>query len=280
MNTTIAVISDSHGNATALKAVIKDAQAHNADEFWALGDMAFGGASSAECYDLLDSINTTQYLMGNWESLYNRALTKGHFDLSNPTDVYFLVLSHYDYARLTPERNKQLAKLPMTGRKHIANTEISLIHNLPTINFGHTLFPPEAQANFDELLPDDSVDVALYGHTHTPIWRYTTTGQMILNPGSVGQYWSKRPQLLTNRDACYLLLTISDHGITDVDFRRVPFDIQTELTFAREHDFPYVDLYEKLMATGNASTHDLPLLAKINEERHYNELAHDFLASR
>lgn len=42
----IAVLADSHGNVTALKAVLADAIKQDVDEFWSLGDIAFGGSSS------------------------------------------------------------------------------------------------------------------------------------------------------------------------------------------------------------------------------------------
>lgn len=115
----IAVLSDSHGNASALKAVLDDAKEAGADEFWSLGDIAFGGAGSEECFQLLESVNTTQYLMGNWEASYNEVMDKSQIDLSGPGDVYFLMLARYDYQRFSKGRNDQLRTLAMTARKHI-----------------------------------------------------------------------------------------------------------------------------------------------------------------
>lgn len=39
--TTIAILSDIHGNMTAFSAVIQDAKAHQADEYWFLGDLFY-----------------------------------------------------------------------------------------------------------------------------------------------------------------------------------------------------------------------------------------------
>ncbi|MFT8469338.1 MAG: metallophosphoesterase family protein [Oenococcus sp.] len=275
----IAVLSDSHGNASALKAVLDDAKEAGADEFWSLGDIAFGGAGSEECFQLLESVNTTQYLMGNWEASYNEVMDKSQIDLSGPGDVYFLMLARYDYQRFSKGRNDQLRTLPMTARKHILDRFFSLSHNLPNKNFGHELLATADQKNFDQIVTDPTVDAALFAHIHMPLWRYTSSGQLVLNPGSVGQTWFTRPHFLRNRDASYLLLTISEKGIIDFDFRRIPFDIEKELAFASANGYPYVDLYQKLLTTGYASTHDQALLAKVNQERGYKELAAEFVHS-
>lgn len=135
----------------------------------------------------------------------------------------------------------------------------------------------EAQENFDDVVPDSDVDIAIYAHTHTPLWRYTSTEQMVLNPGSVGQSWFTRPKFLANRDASYLLLTLADGKVTDVDFRRVPFSWETEIQIAKDRHFPYVSIYKKLLETGNASTHNAEVLGKINDENDYRETVKAFL---
>lgn len=274
---TIAVLADSHGNGTAMRAVLEDAEKFNADEVWSLGDIAFGGPSSEDCYQMLSEVNTTQYLKGNWESAYNMFTSTKKINLDDPTHIYYAMLVAYDYDRFGPERDKQLRGLPMIGRKDIDGLTISLTHNLPTINRGHTLFPVEAQENFDDVVPDSDVDIAIYAHTHTPLWRYTSTEQMVLNPGSVGQSWFTRPKLLANRDASYLLLTLADGKVTDVDFRRVPFSWETEIQIAKDRHFPYVSIYKKLLETGNVSTHNAEVLGKINDENDYRETVKAFL---
>lgn len=273
----IAIVSDSHGNATALAAVLDDARQHQADEIWSLGDIGFGGPGTAQCYQLLADANTSQYLMGNWETDFNLVLQKKAIDLNDPSDVYFVMLVRYDYARLSKPQREQIQTLPMTSTKTINGFKINLSHNLPQGNSGHLLFPTQPQSNFDQLIPDPNIDIGIYAHIHMPLLRYTSSGQLILNPGSVGQPWSTRQHLLANRAASYILLTINENGIDEVDFRRVAYDQQIELNLAQSSDFPYPELYKKLLETGIASTHDLPLLAEINAARHYRELAEQFL---
>lgn len=275
----IAVLADSHGNVTALKAVIADAIKQQVDEFWSLGDIAFGGSSSEECFEALEEVNTTQYLLGNWESAYNHVIAKKTVDLDDPSDVYFINLIKYDQEYFSDNRRQELHNLPLTGTKIINGINFSLTHNLPTVDRGHSLFPDKSQENFDELNIGTAMDVAIYAHTHTPLWRYTSDGQMILNPGSVGQPWYLRQHLMSNRDASYLILTISNDKINDVDFRRVPYNIDAEIEHAKNLGHPYLDLYTKLLKTGETSTHNKSLLRKINAERNYVEKADNFLSS-
>jgi len=277
MKDKIAVVSDAHGNITALKAVLADAERNNASEIWSLGDIAIGGSSSEECFQLLNEVNTTQYLMGNWETAYLSVISTQSVDLDNPSQIYFANLVQYDQAHFSAGRERQLRSLPMIGQKKIQGLNFSLTHNLPNSNRGHSLFAYREQKNFDALDFDKDMDVAIYGHTHTPLWRFTTEGQMVLNPGSVGQPWYSRKKLMRNRAASYLLLTVVDGNVEDVDFRRVPFDIQAELTHAQELGFPYPELYKELLTTGHASTHDRNKLEKINRENNYRQKTKQFL---
>lgn len=277
MKDKITVVSDVHGNITALKAVLNDAEKNNATEVWSLGDIAIGGSSTEECFQLLDEVNTTQYLMGNWESAYLSVIATQSVDLDNPSQIYFANLVQYEREHFSDIREKQIKNLPMIGQKKLQGLNFSLTHNLPDSNRGHSLFAFREQKNFDELDFDKDMDVALYGHTHTPLWRFTTEGQMILNPGSVGQPWYSRKKLMRNRDASYLLLTIVDGKIEDVDFRRIPFDIQAELNHAKNLGFPYPELYKELLTTGHASTHDRVKLEKINQENNYRQKTKKFL---
>lgn len=137
MKEKIAVLSDIHGNVTALKAVLADAQKNNAQEIWSLGDTTIGGSSTEECFQLLSEVNTTQYLMGNWETAFLSVIATQSVDLDNPSQVYFANLVQYDLEHLTPGRIDQIKNLPLTGQKTIQNVNFSLTHNLPTSNKGH-----------------------------------------------------------------------------------------------------------------------------------------------
>jgi len=51
----VAVLADIHGNATALRAVLEDAQVQGVDTYWFLGDIMGYGPLPVTCINLLDS---------------------------------------------------------------------------------------------------------------------------------------------------------------------------------------------------------------------------------
>ena len=53
MNHKIAILSDIHGNATALEAVIADAKAQGVSEYWLMGDIFLPGPGANDLVTLL-----------------------------------------------------------------------------------------------------------------------------------------------------------------------------------------------------------------------------------
>ena len=51
MNHRIAILSDIHGDTTALKAVIADARALGATEYWLLGDILLPGPGREDLFE-------------------------------------------------------------------------------------------------------------------------------------------------------------------------------------------------------------------------------------
>ncbi|KRL04444.1 hypothetical protein FD46_GL001573 [Liquorilactobacillus oeni DSM 19972] len=50
---------------------------------------------------------------------------------------------------------------------------------------------------------------------------------------------------MKNRSASYLLLSVSERGITEIGFRRVAYDGEREIKKAAAQNFPYLNLYKK-----------------------------------
>ncbi|VSU17006.1 serine/threonine protein phosphatase family protein [Streptococcus pneumoniae] len=64
--TKIALLSDIHGNTTALEAVLADARQLGVDEYWLLGDILMPGTGRRRILDLLDQLPITARVLGNW----------------------------------------------------------------------------------------------------------------------------------------------------------------------------------------------------------------------
>lgn len=270
MKQRVGILADVHGNVSALQAVVKDAAEEMVNEYWLLGDLIMPGPGTNNLFSILNQINVTAYVKGNWEDCFIEVLNK-EFDANHATDIYIARLVQYQCEHLEEKHINQIQNLPLYQMKTIGNLSIGLSHHLPNKNYGRDLSPTNNQEDFDRLFEHQDYDIAIYAHTHQPILRYGSKGQLIINPGSVGQSFSSRAAFQTDRRAQYAILEIDEKGISDVRFKKVPYDLQSEISEAAQSHLPYFDLYRESLETGAVHTHNQPLLQKINEANHYRE---------
>lgn len=270
MKKRIAILSDIHGNVTALKAVIADLSKQAVDDCWFLGDLVMPGPTTNELFELLESIDTSVYIRGNWDDCFlnvQRNIVGNHLD--DPSDVYIGVLGQYVADHIKSNYQQKLASLPIHAIKKVNGLTINLSHNLNTLNSGPALLADADTTHFDELFSDNTIDIAVYGHVHHQMLRYSSQDQLVINPGSVGQPFFKHGRLNADRRAQYAILTIDDPGLAEVTFRKVAYNLEKELVIAKEAALPYLNLYQEILFDGVAHTHDDELLAKINEQYGY-----------
>ena len=105
--TKIAVLSDIHGNTTALEAVLADARAAEVDEYWLLGDILMPGTGRRRILDLLASLPITVRVLGNWENSLWRGLHR-KLDPTKASHRYLLRLSQYILEEVSPEEIEDL----------------------------------------------------------------------------------------------------------------------------------------------------------------------------
>lgn len=266
MNHRIAILSDIHGDTRALEAVIADARALGATEYWLLGDILLPGPGREDLFDLLDAIPITAAVRGNWDDCVLEALD-GEYGLEDPQEIQLLRLTQYLMEGLDPKRIDWLRSLPLVEKKEVNGIRFSLTHNLPEKNYGGDLRPANRTENFDQLL-DDQTDVAIYGHVHKQLLRYGSQGQQIINPGTIGMpYFDWMP--LQNHRAQYALIDVEEEGVTNLQFRKVSYDYEAELQDAKDKDLPYIELYEELRREDNYPGHNSELLASLNEKYNY-----------
>ncbi len=274
----IALLSDVHGNITALEAVINDAHAENVTEFWLIGDLIMPGPGRSELFAMLKQLNLTVFVKGNWEDCFLEGIA-GDIDLSHPTDVYIARLAQFQYEQLTSEEIAFIENLPLHVTRQINGLTIGISHNLPDKNYGPALITTASQAEMDRLTTKGE-DIAIYGHIHHQLMRYSSQDQLIINPGSIGQPFVKWPGLRTDLRAQYALLTIDDNGLADVHFKKVAYDVLHEIELAKQAYLPYVELYRLLLETGKTYTHDEKKLAEINQHFDYVQDVVHFLSKK
>lgn len=174
----IAIVSDIHGNLPALEAVVKDIARRGVDAVVNLGDSLSGPLLPFETAQFLMAQDWV-HLAGNHE---RQLLTEGPGQWG-PSD-------EFTHARLTKTELSWLASLAPC---HQFNPEVLLCHGTPTDDKTYFLETVESThvraaslAEIDARLGHVDAQLIACGHTHVPRAMRASSGQLIVNPGSVG----------------------------------------------------------------------------------------------
>ena len=219
----VAVLSDIHSNLAALEAVLADAEAAGADDFWCLGDTVGYGPQPRECLAVVrDRCSLT--LAGNHDLGSTGAVSLVDF---NP---YAAAANRWTGTMLTPDDRDFLDSLPSL----LTWKDVTLAHGSPREPvWEYVVSGPVAEANFATF----ATPCCFVGHSHLPfhcrepqdgdlpqLYRFTeeaevdlSEGRFIVNPGSVGQ-----PRDGDSR-ASYALFDMDRRCVV---LRRVAYDIE------------------------------------------------------
>ena len=276
MKRKIALLSDVHGNSTALEAVLADAESKQVTDYWFLGDLLMPGTGRRNILDRLDQLPISLQVRGNWEDSLWRAL-HGKLDLSRPSHLYLTRLCHFILEEIRPEEIDRMQDLPLQVLTEVEGLKIAVSHHLPDKNWGRELIHIGEQADFDRLFEGNEAAIAIYGHIHQQFLRYGTKGQLVINPGSIGQPFFLDATLRQDLRAQYAIIEIDETGLKDVDLCRVAYDVEQELEIARELQLPYYEIYEESIVNGIHHTHNHDLLREISEREDYFASVKEFL---
>lgn len=269
MQKRIAILADIHGNYSAMQAVVRDIYQEQIDECWVMGDLFMPGPGANNIWQLLHSLHPTVWLRGNWDDDLIHAY-RGDHPYDDETKIMISRIGEYIGQQLGKSIIDKMAAWPISVQKRVGNLRIVLNHNLPNNNAGQGLFPTNDQPAMDQIMPPDhQFDIGIYAHVHHQLFRYTSNEQLILNPGSVGEPYDGWNIHQTNLRSRYLILTIDDHGLADLDYRRVSWDREQERQLAQQAALPYREMYLRHLEDGRNFIHDHPFLAKINRKHHY-----------
>lgn len=264
--TKIAVLSDIHGNISAFEAVLADARAARVNEYWLLGDILMPGTGRRNILDLLADLPITARVLGNWEDSLWRGLHR-KLDLTKASHRYLLRQCQYILEEISSEEIEDLHNQPMQVHRQFGDLMVGITHHLPDKNWGRELIHTGKQEDFDRLVTDPHASIAVYGHIHQQFLRYGSDGQLILNPGSIGQPFFLDARLRKDLRAQYMILEFDEDGLVDVDFRRVDYDVEAELQLAKDLKLPYYQVYYESLVNGIHHTHNQELLYEIAQEQ-------------
>ena len=216
-----ALISDIHGNADALAAVLADIRGLGLDTILNLGDHFSGPLAPAETADLLLPLNAIS-IRGN----HDRVLVE-----DDPEDMG--ITDRLTHPQLSVEALRWLRDMPAT----LQIGDVYLCHGTPQDDVTYWLEAPTPDGHvalnrreeIRALASGIDATLLLCGHTHIPRRVDLPGGQVIVNPGSVGcpAYRDALPfpHVVENGTPAASYAVISREGDGwRTDFRRVNYD--------------------------------------------------------
>jgi predicted phosphodiesterase len=230
-----AVLSDIHSNVFALEAVIADVKKHSVDLMVNLGDILYGPIAPRATYDLLMQHDIVT-ICGNQDRQIFEAMKEEI--TSNPT-MHFIVND------LGTEPIDWMKSLPFDVQ---LSDDVYLCHGTPNDDLIYLL--ENVELGYPRLRSDDEIikrlngqesKLVCCGHTHIPRTVRLTSGQVIVNPGSVGlqAYTDDQPVVHSmenyNPMASYAIIEKAVDS-WKVEHINVPYDVKSAVAECVKRD--------------------------------------------
>jgi putative phosphoesterase len=221
----LAVVSDIHGNLSALEAVVADLRECRPDVVVHAGDLTVTGPRPAEVIDRIRGLgwagvvgNTDEML---WYDLARPEQERRAPKIADWLAVLFDTLAPWAKERLGDQRVQWLQTLP----NELRIDETRVMHASPG-NLWRAPMSDAADEDLSATYGDLGVAVVVYGHIHRPFVRKLPS-LTVVNSGSVGLPYDGdwRPS--------YVLI---DDGVATI--RRVEYELDAERLAMDESGFP------------------------------------------
>ena len=208
----VAIISDIHGNSVALEEVLKDAKNNNVDDYIFSGDLVndlpFGNETLEIVKNTSDKVlkgNKEQYLIEYEEEKYSWE----NIQFNN---------TRFMYNELTEGNREYIKNLPHSITVEYDGVKLLVAHGSPkSVEELLNQWNVELiQKYVDEL----DADCLIFGHTHEKMWYEEIKGKLVINAGCAGvsPYYVGKAE--------YVILTIENGKIENIDLRLVDYDIE------------------------------------------------------
>lgn len=232
----IAIVSDVHGNLTALEAVLADLKLTSPDLVLHGGDLAHGGAHAAEVVDRIRELGWPG-VCGNTDEMLWAPETLREFAAKSPhLEKLFTAIEEMipaTCARLGEERIGWLKTLPRAQRCGA----VALVHASPS-DLWRAPLAEASDVELDDVYRGLGAPVAVYGHIHRPYVR-ELAGLTVANTGSVSLSYDG------DLRASYLVV---DEGMATI--RRVEYDLDREAEALLSSGLPHAEWMCRTLRVG------------------------------
>lgn len=235
----VAVLSDIHGNLTALEAVLADLAREGVDQIVCLGDLAAKGPAPHEVVEQVKALGCIT-VRGNTDvSLLEPGLEAEVQGLHGPMRQIGEIFL-WAREQLSPADRDYLAALPPTAVLQLDHGRSLLCFHGSPRSARDTILATTPDTELEPMFRGWTQEYLAGGHTHRQLFRRFNEA-ILLNPGSVGlpSTSSGEPRPLAE----YAILSCEPRRAS-VELRQVPFDLERVLSLARERKLPHAGWWE------------------------------------
>ncbi|MBQ7058697.1 MAG: metallophosphoesterase family protein [Firmicutes bacterium] len=180
----IAVISDIHGNLTALQTVLEDIRERGITRIFCLGDIVAKGTHSEECVKIIKETCEVA-VQGNCDDVFSSEI-----DLTGKSELTVQRI-RWNQNKLSDGSKEYLRNLPFAHEFYLSGRLVRIFHSSPERNDAYIGGFHPIDRLFGMFLPsektpsDQIADIVIYGHIHLP-YMQKLYNRVLLNAGSAG----------------------------------------------------------------------------------------------
>lgn len=234
----IAIISDVHGNLTALDAVLADLHQQKPDVIFHGGDIPYGGCNPCEVIDCIRQ-EGWQGVLGNTDEMLWNVEARTALEASAPKlkplfRVLFESCAPATREMIGESRMEWLRSLP-TELRH---ENLVLLHAGPG-NLWRAPMDTADDAELERTYKSLTVAIVVYCHIHRP-FIHRVGDMTVCNSGSVGSPYDGDPR------SSYLLIEDGKPAI-----RRVEYDVEKEVGRLLASNYPHKEWFAEIRRRGS-----------------------------
>jgi len=230
----IGILSDIHGNFTALQAVLAELERERLDLYLCLGDVVLMGPQPAECVERLRRLSPAVFILGNTdERIYDPPASS---EIETDKDRQILSLIHWAQEHLSPEQVDFIRAFEPRRELDLGGGLSLLAYHGSPFQVAGTVKADTPEADLERLFAGVTARLCTGGHTHLPMVR-SWGERLLINPGSVGAPFRIDERHFRPPWAEFAVLDASGDRF-DLSLRHVPVDIPAARRAAFESGLP------------------------------------------
>lgn len=211
---TFAIITDIHGNAPALEAVLKDIAGRGIRRIFCLGDCVGIGPDSNRVFELLSELDQLSFISGNHDLAVLAAFRK-----EEPPPGHHGERKHHEWLaeRINPRYIEMISGWPMTIETVFEDVPVFFTHyHLDHSNWFQPVDYNPTSAGLEQQYAGTDYRLIAFGHHHA-VHHLNSENRMFVNPGALGCSHSCRAI------ARYGIVSV-ENGTVNVQMLEIPYD--------------------------------------------------------